>query len=412
MNRKRNTVLTVIGILAVLAAALTVAIRLWAAYDEGRAEAKASFAELLAALGPPGSAAGLADPERRDRLIGYYNGDPRLLLVWVADPERGVLWRLPDRSPYLPSSENFSRDPKAELPPFSTRLLSSDWSGGGRRASVEAVYIVLRQDSVFVILRDAALGLGAWLLVALFVLLLTGKAGEEVSWRPARERAAEATKDEEEVGASATEDEVDEGDFSIPELEVGESVSRGTKGTELYSAASGLGYEAWLEERLGGELARAAAIEQDLSLVLVALDGLSRSDEDYGLVARAILDFFSFRDLAFERDEDGFAVILPSLDATHALRMAEEFHKKLSLQLQGHGAGSPPAKVPLYIGLSSRAGRLVEARRLAEEALLALERAREDVDSGIVAFKPDPDKYRLWLAAKERKGDGNARRTD
>ncbi|HUX36498.1 MAG TPA: GGDEF domain-containing protein [Rectinemataceae bacterium] len=413
MNRKRNTVLTVIGIFAVLAATLSVAIRLWGAYDEGRAEARASFAELVAALGQPGSVAGLADPERRDRLISYYNGDPRLLLVWVADSERGVLWRLPDRSPYLPSSENFSRKPKAELLPFSTGLLSFDWSGGGRRASIEAVYVILRQESVFLILRDAALGLGAWLLLALLVMLLTGKDGEEIRWRPARERArndGKDGKDDDALGEGVAENDGDDEGFSIPELDGGEKRSEG--GAALYSSASGLGSEVWLEERLDGELARAAAIEQDLSLVVIALDGLSQTEENYPLVARAILDFFSFRDLAFERGEDGFAIILPSLDATHALRMAEEFHKKLSLQLQARAAGSTASKVPLFIGLSSRAGRLVEARRLGEEAFLALERAREDDETRIVAFKPDPDKYRLWLASRERKGEGNAQRTD
>jgi hypothetical protein len=53
------------------------------------------------------------------------------------------------------------------------------------------------------------------------------------------------------------------------------------------------------------------------------------------------------------------------------------------------------------MGISSRAGRLVDAQRLGEEAEAALARARSEKDSHTVAFKPDPDKYRRYLASKE-----------
>jgi hypothetical protein len=52
------------------------------------------------------------------------------------------------------------------------------------------------------------------------------------------------------------------------------------------------------------------------------------------------------------------------------------------------------------MGLSARAGRLVEASRLLGEAAIALDRAKAEGDAKIVAFKPDPDKYRLYLASK------------
>jgi GGDEF domain-containing protein len=131
----------------------------------------------------------------------------------------------------------------------------------------------------------------------------------------------------------------------------------------------------------------------------MTIDGLSPESEDYDVVSQSLREFFSFRDLAFERGDDGFSVILPNLDAAHALRMAEEFHKKLTIQIRGREEGGARMALPLYMGLSSRAARLVEARRLIDEAGLALDRAREEDDSRIIAFKPDPDKYRLWLAS-------------
>ena len=421
MNGKRNATLAVVGILVTIGALSSIGIRLGFSIEEGRTDAQAAFNELVPAFGAPGSTAGLADRARRLALVNLYDANPRLLAVWVTDRDRGILWKLPDRSPYLPTSENFSRSPRVRAPGLTTKIFHADWSGDGRRADIGALYVILSQESAFVIFRDAAIGLGAWGLLVLFIVLIGGKESEEVRWRPASrqsEGSTAAALDEgtEEIGrpsgteiassfndeefAKTNEDDSPLGGFSrpdafeIPELDEGE-----TEAPDLYSPASGLGYSSWLEERLGGELARAAGIEQDLSLLVVDIDSLSPVGDEYSLVTQILREFFSFRDLAFERGERGFSVILPNLDASHALRMAEEFHKKLTIQLQDREDSSPRSAPPIYMGLSSRAGRLVEARRLIDEAGLALERAREEDDSKIVAFKPDPDKYRLWLAS-------------
>lgn len=414
MNGKRNAALAVIGLigLIVLVGALaSIGLRLYFSIDEGRRAANASFAELVGSFGPPGDAPGLADQGRRSQLQRYYSGDDRLLLVCVADSARGILWRLPDRSPYLPSSENFSSRPRFRIPDFSTVLLRADWSGGGRIAEIDAVYVVLTQERVFEIFRDAAIGLAAWLVIAVLVMLLTGRGDESVSWRPARAQAApearrvDGSEDSEREEALVSEEfrtgEASQSEFEVPDLR-DENAEPRQAFDELYSPDSGLGYETWLEERLGSELSRSAAIEQDLSLLLMRMDGLTRGDAAYASTAETIREFFSFRDLAFERGDDGFAVVLPNLDAAHALRMAEEFHKKMAARLQDRALHNPRSGLPLYMGISSRAGRLVEAKRLADEAAFALERASEERDTKIVAFRPDPDRYRVWLASMGR----------
>jgi hypothetical protein len=165
----------------------------------------------------------------------------------------------------------------------------------------------------------------------------------------------------------------------------------------LYSPASGLGWESYMRDRLDAELSRSASFEQDLSLLVFAYDGLSSEDAEYAKISATIKELFSFRDLAFER-VDGFTIILPNSDSAHAMRMAEEFKKKLVYLAVGDYAEL--GLLPMYMGISSRAGRLVDAQRLVEEAEAALERARHEKDTHIVAFKPDPDKYRLYLASK------------
>ena len=153
-----------------------------------------------------------------------------------------------------------------------------------------------------------------------------------------------------------------------------------------------------MKDRLDAELARSASFEQDLSLLEICYDGLLPQDSDYAAIGESIERFFSFRDLAFERGDDGFSVILPNIDSSHALRMAEEFYKKLVFLAEGDFAELE--LLPLYMGISSRGGRLVDALRMIEEADTALEKARYEKDSRIVAFRPDPDKYRLFLASK------------
>jgi GGDEF domain-containing protein len=182
-----------------------------------------------------------------------------------------------------------------------------------------------------------------------------------------------------------------------------ESSGAKTVGAEpqgLFSPLSGLGWESYLEDRLDAELSRSASFEQDLTLILVSYDGLGPGQPAYILVAKTIEEFFSFRDLAFERGPDTFAVILPNLDADHGLRMAEEFLKKITFVLRQKGEASPLERLPISIGLSSRAGRLVEVARLIFEAETALEKAHAETDARILAFKPDPDKYRLYMASK------------
>jgi GGDEF domain-containing protein len=159
-----------------------------------------------------------------------------------------------------------------------------------------------------------------------------------------------------------------------------------------------------MKERLDAEIARSASFEQDLSLLVFCYDDLTSHDEAYGSIGKVITEFFSFRDLAFERGDDGFSVILPNIDSPHALRMAEEFIKKLVFLAGGDFAELE--LLPIYIGISSRAGRLVDAGRLIEEAATALDRARYEKDSHIVAFRPDPDKYRNFLASR---GAGQSR---
>ncbi len=419
MNKKTATGFALLSLLAVLAAAGSVAYRSLATDAAGRKAAERDFQRLSGLLSSATTAADLADPELRQKLARYYRADAELLLVSVYERGAGLRWRIPASSPYAaPASPGAM--PETSYPPRSALLLAAPLAGDpSGRLFVEALYTSLPQETVFAAFRDAALGLAAYLALtaafALAVILVRSardrRHGPQTSDAQGTERSSYGEKEARDVVPSESENPMEGGlapalddeDFQVPELETGhepaaaEEVAKPTP-TGLYSPLSGLGWESYLADRLDAELARSASFEQDLSLLLYYQEGLAPGSRDYGLVMKAARDFFSFRDLSFEYGPEGFAVILPNIDVDHGIRMAEEFLKKVTFTLREER--DPLAYLPVFMGLSSRAGRLVDAARITAEAEAALSKAKEERDSHIIAFRPDPDKYRLFLAAR------------
>jgi GGDEF domain-containing protein len=168
----------------------------------------------------------------------------------------------------------------------------------------------------------------------------------------------------------------------------------------LVSPQTGLVWKAHLEPRLGHELERSAASDQDLALLLVALDpGVTRSARSYNLrqLAMQAQSSLPFKDLAFEYDARTCAIILPEMDLRQALKQAGALQKKLA---QAPWAGGQ--RVPVSMGLAARNGRLISATRLLQEAAKSLEQAEKSGPGRIVAFQADPQKYRDTLAGTRK----------
>jgi GGDEF domain-containing protein len=225
--------------------------------------------------------------------------------------------------------------------------------------------------------------------------LVVKSAPEEL---PAVGEASEAATPDAQAAASSSDDAAPRGARAVASPDDRGEARKAADPAGLYSPSSGLGWESYMKERLDAEISRSASFEQDLSLLAFCYDGLTSHDEAYASIGKLIKEYFSFRDLVFERGDDGFSIILPNIDSSHAIRMAEEFNKKLVFLAEGDFAELE--LLPIYMGISSRAGRLVDAGRLIEEASTALERARYAKETHIVAFRPDPDKYRRFLASK------------
>ncbi|MCL2008909.1 MAG: hypothetical protein FWG77_12585 [Treponema sp.] len=101
------------------------------------------------------------------------------------------------------------------------------------------------------------------------------------------------------------------------------------------------------------------------------------------------IQFLSKKEMIFQKGETGISVIIPNIDLEEGLIKSEEFRKRIIHKL----APEPE----LNIGLSSRAGRPVDAERLMMEAYAALERAHSDNGANIIAFKSDPEKFKKFM---------------
>ena len=116
----------------------------------------------------------------------------------------------------------------------------------------------------------------------------------------------------------------------------------------------------------------------------------------YRKFAGEAVSFFSMRDLVFEKGEQGIYVIIPNMGLEAAMAKSEEFRNRISMNL----SDSAEEINKLRIGLSSRSGRLIGAKRLILEASTALDKVIEDPVSSVIAFKSDPVKYREFIKRK------------
>ena len=168
--------------------------------------------------------------------------------------------------------------------------------------------------------------------------------------------------------------------------------------TGLFTPRGNIGWDAYTGARMESELHRCASFEQDLVFLAMELKGLKEPDDAlYRRFAEEAVNFFSSRDLIFEKGENGISIIVPNVNLEQGMVKSEEFRRETLTRLNESEGRVKDLKVDFCIGLSSRSGRLMEANRLILEANKALEKALDDPLSPIIAFKSDPEKYREFI---------------
>ncbi len=182
---------------------------------------------------------------------------------------------------------------------------------------------------------------------------------------------------------------------SPEETREGETSQTGPQG--LYSPHGNISWEAYTRDRLASELHRCASFEQDMVFIIMEFRGNKQKDEVFfNAFTEMAVNFFGHRDLVFEWKEDGISIIVPNIDLDQGFAKSEDFHNRVKTKL----LSSSSLECELCIGLSSRAGRLIDAERLIFETSQAAARALVDPVSPIIAFKSDPEKYRAFIASQ------------
>ena len=159
----------------------------------------------------------------------------------------------------------------------------------------------------------------------------------------------------------------------------------------LFTPRGNIGWEPYTQDRLASELHRCSAFEQDLTFMAMGFPGPVPVYREF---ADEAVNFFSMRDLIFEKGESCITVIIPNVNLEKCIVKSEEFRARLSEKLPEFFED----RTMLCVGLSSRSGRLIEADRLMMEAHTALQKAFEGTGPGVVAFKSDPERYREFIA--------------
>jgi len=240
----------------------------------------------------------------------------------------------------------------------------------------EGVYQVFTPHRLFSVSKILFFALGALFLVLLFSIVGAHKERSAVASEVVSSESDTFTNEI----SSDTESTEEEGHDVFSE-------------DALYTPDTGLCFEQYLEERLSNELRRAAAFDQDLVAALIKCRNGLEERALYIQLAHIVKDHFTFHDLLFEVEHDKIAVILPNTDLEQGINELSDFQRELF-----NGASDNFCSFDISIGISSRNGRLINSPRILKEARVALNKAEKDSETNLIGFRPDPGKFRSFLA--------------
>lgn len=204
------------------------------------------------------------------------------------------------------------------------------------------------------------------------------------------EETTEADKTE--ITEATEQEQTEKEDIKLPSEEVKpmEIKIEEAKPEGLFSPLTGFGWPQYFHTRLENELRRATSSEIDLSLFIIRIPQMDKSDAVIGSICKYLSEQFQFADLIFEYKEDCFAAIKIAMNLDEALNFADKLHLEIERELL-------PLENHSYIGISTRSIRLISADRILKEAEEALVHAQAEPDSPIIAFRVDVAKYKEFV---------------
>ncbi|MCF6334730.1 MAG: hypothetical protein L3J12_03205 [Spirochaetales bacterium] len=316
--------------------------------------------------------------EYKSNLTLYSNNIPNLILLTVKNPEGSSI--------YLFSSTNIN--PKIQNEIFykeQNSYFNTFYKGtiylNNNIYSLEGIFLTFTQERAYLLFVKSGLIIFLYLIFIICLLIYQKKSSIPNYVRPesisATDSAPTADNNENSLKQIPREENETSSDSNIESPDRNESDDETDKQEEY-------------KDKIGNELKKAAAFDQDIVLVLVGSQGNSISENsDY--FHEILKRNFPFHDLIFHYSDNVFALLLPNTDLEQGIHQIELFD-----QIFVSAPGS--FKFPIMFGLSSRNGRLISGHIILKEAHAALNKAMCEPHYPIIGFRPNPARYREYLS--------------
>ena len=370
MRKKIITVYLVFCIVFFVAVLSLLGLRVKTNWDRNLSTVRDSFANLEQTSSELlGKFSNVDSGSFLEKIRKYLDREHRLLLMSIYSAETGMQYLYAKNQNYIDSPDqieaNWQGSPVYKRLPFGSAVLSLPL-GKKAATNVDGLYTILGREDFFPIIKDAFIILFVFFIVTSIVLLITpiGQTGVR--------DGAEASRGAQRPDTSA-------------------------EAKNLFSPNSGLGWNQHLQQRLKFEIDRAASLDLDLALALVRVDdfdSIAKQSAVYVKIAKMLLENYTFQDLAFEYKDDSYAIIIPDMDLDQGIMSLDHFKKKIS------SSAISDQPVTVSVGLSSRAGRLVNGATLLAESAKALKKAQAEGKNLLIAFRANPEKYRETVSKK------------
>lgn len=375
------------------------------------------------------STGGFDAPQFKTDMRILFDAEPRLLLLSIHSSDQGILYLVTRNKSYVKEPAEVSPDwrgtPVYQVSKGYELLVSRPVEDP--EPTMDALFVIMGREDLYPVLRDDLYLFLAFLLVCAVIMLIASGIQDE----PARPvTAAEPERMPRDTVAAVEPPRCPEPHQQAPPAAsmpavcppppVREPVSEPARPVAQRmpvaperppmeepsprataqpqpAPASPRTDPAWLEylqPRLESELSRAESSDLDLSLARLRLDEPnvdSRLPLVIAEVTRMIRESFPLHDMIFESGDDSCTILIPDTEIDVAVHTLDELRNRISAAvLEGK-------KRTVSIGVSSRAGRLIDGRTLLEEADVSLEKASREGGNQVIGFRADAARFRESL---------------
>ena len=394
-----NKVVVVFSILIIFIFALGLfyfAINVSEDLQKGSSEADAQFRSFLAEMNYEISNSPYLSPDYLEKLRDLIKQNEYIAAVTIKS-ENNTYFAYPLSSKYI-SASSASPEISVTSPALIVRSTGIPYNDTTETEVQAAIYLIKPSEAFDYALYSFYIIAGGTFLALLVLLLGKKRTPKKVKTAVTEENIISTEKSVSNSGTSEHEIRTKKRTPASP-IQQKESIKT-IDPMGLFSPATGISWESYLETRLDAELVRAASSEQDFSIINIKVENLPHNHPCAKEIASVLIESFKFRDLLFEFSDDSYICVLPNVDLNKTLSISESLYQELKQVISSFNLVNQ-----LVFGISTRAMRLVSGIRLVKESIEAVNKALEEPELPIVAFRVNAERYKQFLTEELEKAN-------